>query len=130
MGRDTQRNPLGLPSCNLSGFIWFEADGTPADLINRMEGQLGITCENAAREPGEYSYRAGIFGFEIQLTITPKWGAGILCAFTAGTAPNLLDFDAPFTPFGWHLARLVERYGLGRLISREEVDRRWDEEHS
>ena len=130
MGRDTQRNYLGLPACNLSGFVWFEADGTPADLVKRIESKLGIACENAAREAGEYSYRAGFFGLEIQLTITPKWGTGILCAFTAGTAPNVLDFKAPLTPFDWHLARLVELYDLGQLISREEVDQRWDEEHS
>jgi hypothetical protein len=120
-----------FPSCNLSGDVWFEADGTPAKLRERIEAHLGVTFEDTATETGEYSYRSYVFGFVILLRITPKWGAGILCRFLGGTDRKLgiYDFDAPDIPFGRHLARLVEVYELGQMISHDEVKRRWEEEH-
>ena len=120
-----------FPPCNLSGNVWFEADGPPAELRDRMETHLGIRFEDAATEAGEYTYRSYAFGFFLSLLITPKWGSGILCRFLAGTNHKLgiYDYDAPDIPFGRHLAGLVEAYELGRLISQEEVNRRGEEEH-
>jgi hypothetical protein len=96
-----------------------------------MEAHLGITFQDTATEAGEYSYRSYVLGFAIFLTITPKWGSGILCHFVAATNSKLGFYDraAPDIPFGRHLTRLVEVYELGQLISHEEVKRRWEEEH-
>jgi hypothetical protein len=126
MGRDTQGNQLEFPACNLSGNVWFETDLSPEEIRRKLESSLGISFEDAATEPGEYSYDSLAFGFDIGLRIISDWPSGTLCWLLAMSNSNhgIYDFDAPVMPFERHLAKLVEVYELGRLISHEEVKRR------
>jgi hypothetical protein len=95
-----------------------------------MESVLAVVLEDRATEPGEHSYRAYVFGLVVIVRITAKWSSGVLCRFMAGTDRRLDLYDpaAPRVPFDRHLAGLVEEYALGRVVSKAEVDRRWDEE--
>lgn len=130
MERNSQGNPIEYPPCNLSGNIWFEANGTPEDVRTQVETSLGISFEDTGTEPGEHSYDSRVFGFDIGLRISTNWRSGILCRLLAMSNSNhgIYDFSAPPIPFERHLAKLVEVYQLGRLISFDEVKaRRLDE---